>query len=71
MKLKNSMPVGSEVTYDPSVTYSVAELAQHWKVNDPTIYKMIKSGKLKAFRVGVGYRITDKAVREFEAGVGA
>lgn len=71
MNLKNSMPVGNAVPYDPSVTYSVAELAKYWKVQDPTIYKMIKSGKLQAFKVGVGYRITDKAVREFEAGVGA
>ena len=69
MKLKNSMPVGSEVPYDPSVTYSVAELAKYWKVQDPTIYKMIRSGKLQAFKVGVGYRITDKAVREYESGV--
>jgi excisionase family DNA binding protein len=71
-KERNSMPVGKvgkQVTYDESVTYSVAELAKHWKVNDPTIYKMIKAGKLPAFKVGVGYRITDKAVREFEAGV--
>lgn len=71
MTLKNSMPVGNAVPYDESVTYTVAELAQHWKVNDPTIYKMIKSGKLQAFKVGVGYRITDKAVREYEQGVGA
>lgn len=63
--------VGSQVTYDESVTYSVAELAKHWKVNDPTIYKMIKAGKLPAFKVGVGYRITDRAVREYEAGVGS
>jgi excisionase family DNA binding protein len=71
MKLKNSMPVGNSVPYDESVTYSVAELAKYWKVNEPTIYKMIRSGKLKAFKVGVGYRITDKAVREYEQGVGA
>lgn len=71
MTLKNSVPVGKQVPYDPSVTYSVAELAKYWKVQDPTIYKMIRSGKLQAFKVGVGYRITDKAVREFEAGVGA
>ena len=71
MSLKNSMPVGNAVPYDPSVTYSVAELAKYWKVQEPTIYKMIKSGKLQAFKVGVGYRVTDREVREYEAGVRA
>lgn len=71
MNLKNSVPVGSYVPYDESVTYTVAELAKYWKVNEPTIYKMIRSGKLQAFKVGVGYRITDRSVREYEQGVGA
>lgn len=59
------------IVFDESVTYSVRELAQHWKVNEPTIYKMIKKGKLHGFKVGVGYRFSDREVREYEAGVGA
>lgn len=57
------------VQYDPSITYSVAQLARYWQVEPSTVYGMIKSGKLQAFKVGVGYRITDKAVREYEEGV--
>ena len=57
------------LTYDPSVVHSVEELAAYWKVKTSTIYGMIKSGKLAAFKVGVGYRITDKAVREYEEGL--
>ena len=71
MNLKSSMPVGNDAPYDPSVTYTVAELAKYWKVQSSTIYAMIKSEKLQAFRVGVGYRITDRSVREYEQGVGA
>lgn len=54
--------------YDPSVVYSVAELANRWKVEPSTIYTMIRQGKLAAFKCGVSYRITDKAVREYEGG---
>ena len=57
------------IEYDPSVVYSVAELAAHWRVEPSTIYGMIKSGKLAAFKCGVSYRITDKAVREYEEGL--
>lgn len=58
-----------QVSYDPSVTYSVHELAARWKVNEPTIYKMIKRGRLRGFKVGVGYRFTDREIREYEEGV--
>lgn len=54
--------------YDDSIVYSVEDLAKHWRVNPSTIYGMIRSGKLAAFKVGVGYRITDRAVRAYEEG---
>ena len=54
--------------YDDSVVYTVDELAEYWRVNPSTIYGMIRSGKLVAFKVGVGYRITDRAVRAYEEG---
>lgn len=57
------------VDYDPSVIHTVESLAHHWHVNPSTIYGLIKSGKLQAFKVGVGYRITDKARYEYEIGV--
>lgn len=59
----------ADLAYDPSLTYSVSELARYWRVNEPTIYGMIKSKKLPAFKVGVSYRITDKAVRAYEEGI--
>lgn len=53
---------------DDSVVYTVEELAGYWRVQPSTIYGMIKSGKLQAFKVGVAYRITDRAVRAYEEG---
>lgn len=54
--------------FDDSVVYTVEELAKYWRVNPSTVYGMIRNGKLKAFKVGVGYRITDRAVWEYEEG---
>lgn len=53
---------------DDSVIYTVEELARYWRVERSTIYTLIRSGRLQAFKVGVGYRITDRAVRAYEEG---
>ena len=57
------------VEYDPSVIHSVASLASYWQVEPSVIYKLVRSGKLKAFKVGKEIRVTDRALREFEEGV--
>lgn len=59
------------ISYDPSIIYSVDSLAAHWGVLPDTIYRMIRSKRLPAFKVGREYRITDRAVREYEEGVSA
>lgn len=59
------------VIYDPSIVYSVPQVADRWQVEKSTIYRMISSGKLPAFRVGKEFRVTDRAVREYEEGVSA
>jgi excisionase family DNA binding protein len=43
-------------------------VADRWQVEKSTIYRMISSGKLPAFRVGKEFRVTDRAVREYEEG---
>lgn len=55
--------------YDPSVVHSVAGIANYWAVDMDVVYRLIRSGKLKAFKVGKEYRVTDKALREYEEGV--
>ena len=53
---------------DDSVVYTVGELARYWKVCTRTVYNMIASGKLEAFKCGDSYRITDRARRAYEEG---
>ena len=44
---------------------TVKEVQNKLKVSDETIYRYIRSGKLKAFRVGGLWRISEDAVQEF------
>lgn len=37
--------------------YTVAEVAQHMRVSNMTVYRLIKAGDLPAVRVGKNYRI--------------
>jgi excisionase family DNA binding protein len=47
--------------------YTVASLADHWCVSPDTVYAMIHSGRLKAFRFGGKlYRIRPEEVERFE-----
>lgn len=57
------------IDYDPSIVYSVETLAKHWMVEAETVREMIRRKKLTAFKCGKEYRVTDKAVREYEEGV--
>ena len=49
------------------MTYTPAELAAEWKVSDDTILALIRSGKLRAYRVGRQWRIDGAAVGEYKA----
>ena len=53
------------------IVWTVEELASHWKVKASTVYGLIRSGRLSAFKVGVGYRVSNEAVRRFEEGESA
>lgn len=47
--------------------YTVASLAEHWSVSTDTVYAMIHSGRLQAFRFGGKlYRIWPEEVERFE-----
>ena len=37
--------------------WTVAEVAEHMRVSNMTVYRLIKSGELPAIRVGKNYRI--------------
>ena len=59
------------IEHDPSIIHSVASLASRWDVEPSVVYRLIKAGKLTAFKVGKEFRVTDRALREFEEGVSA
>jgi excisionase family DNA binding protein len=44
---------------------TVAEVAHELRVSNMTVYRLIKSGHLRAVRVGRGYRILDGDVRKY------
>ncbi len=45
--------------------YKAEELAEVLQVNIMTIYRYIKSGKLKAYKIGKEYRIDEKEFNKF------
>ncbi len=45
--------------------YLVEELAEKLRLNKMTIYRWIKTGKLTAFKIGKGYRITSEEFERF------
>ena len=45
--------------------YKTEELAEILQVNIMTIYRYIKSGKLKAYKIGKEYRIDKKTFEDF------
>ena len=51
---------------DPSIYFTVPTLAKLWDCPTSTIYTLIKTGILKAFKVGVSWRISDGARDEYE-----
>lgn len=48
--------------------YTVKDLASRWQCAELTVYNMIQSGKLKAFKLGRGVRIPREAVERYERG---
>ncbi|MDT8337066.1 MAG: helix-turn-helix domain-containing protein [Candidatus Izemoplasmatales bacterium] len=45
--------------------YTIEEISDILKVTPRTIYNYIKSGNLKAVKIGKYWRVTDSALQEF------
>lgn len=45
--------------------YTAEELAEKLRVNIMTIYRYIKAGKIKAYRIGKDFRIDSKEFNNF------
>lgn len=54
--------------------FRVAEVAARFEIDETTIYRQIKAGRLKAIRIGAGrgtLRISAEALAEYEASITA
>lgn len=45
--------------------YTVAEIAEHMRVSNMTVYRLIKSGAMPAVRVGKSYRIRQRDLEAY------
>ena len=45
--------------------WTVAEVADHMRVSNMTVYRLIKSGDLPAIRVGKNYRIRGRELSDY------
>jgi len=50
---------------DKKEFYTAQELAEKLRVNIMTIYRYIKAGKLKAYKIGKDFRIDKKEFNKF------
>lgn len=46
-------------------TYTLEEVSDILKITRRTLYNYIKSGKLKAVKIGKYWRVTDKNLKQF------
>lgn len=59
------MSKSGETTRDHS-TFTVPELAEFWHCSADIVYDLLRSGKLKGFKLGREWRISDEARRIYE-----
>jgi excisionase family DNA binding protein len=50
---------------DDGQLWTVAEVAEHMRVSNMTVYRLIKAGQLPAIRVGKNYRIRDADLGQY------
>ena len=48
-----------------NMIFTVAETADHLKVSRPTVYKLIKEGELKVFKIRNNTRITGEEIERY------
>lgn len=44
------------------------ELAERWRCGTDSIYRLVKAGKLKAFKIGTDYRFRESEIERYEEG---
>ena len=46
--------------------WTVASLAEHWGCSTDMVYNLLREGKLRGFKLGKDWRITEEARIEYE-----
>lgn len=46
--------------------YTVPELAARWRCSADVVYDLLRQGKLRGFKLGSSWRITDEARIQYE-----
>lgn len=46
--------------------YTVNTLAEHWSCSPDFVYAGLQSGRIRGFKLGRSWRISEDAVREYE-----
>jgi len=64
------MPFGRHIAVniaanEPTELYTIQQVMSRLQVADETVYRYIRSGKLKAIRVGGLWRVSKEALEEF------
>jgi excisionase family DNA binding protein len=63
-----SVTIGGGLDFSDVALLTVTEVAGILRVPKMTVYRMVHSGELPAVRVGRGFRVPAKSVREYLAG---
>ena len=48
--------------------YSVPDVARRWGVRPGAVYSLLRSGRLKGFKAGKEWRVSDESLRQYELG---
>jgi len=46
--------------------YTVPDVAKRWGVCTQAVYKLLRTGRLRGFKAGKEWRVTEEALREYE-----
>jgi excisionase family DNA binding protein len=65
-RLPNNEPNGS-ISMELPLVLRVEDLTQILSIGRNTAYELVRSGKIKSFRIGRSYRITRDAIAEYLA----
>ena len=48
--------------------FTVPDVARRWGISPGTVYRLLRSGKLKGFKAGRAWRVDNESLRQYELG---